>query len=54
MHVNWYVTRWLFQVYDQVIKCLFLKFKFCEQKAGASGSWYLFMLNVLEVFDSNI
>jgi hypothetical protein len=28
--------------------------KSMRQKVGANGSWYLFMLNVLEVFDSGI
>jgi hypothetical protein len=28
--------------------------KFVRQKTKASGSWYLFMLNVLEVFDFGI
>jgi len=28
--------------------------KSVRHKAGANNSWYLFMLNVLEVFDSSI
>jgi hypothetical protein len=28
--------------------------KFVKQKAKASGSWYIFMLNVMEVFDYSI
>jgi hypothetical protein len=28
--------------------------KSMRQKVGVSGNWYLFMLNVLEVFDSSI
>ncbi len=35
--VKWCIGMWLFQVYDQVVKCLFLNFEVCEIKNR--GKW---------------
>jgi hypothetical protein len=35
--VKWYIGMWLFQVYDQVVKCIYFNFEVCEIESR--GKW---------------
>ncbi len=48
MHIKLHIVKWLAKVYDQMFKCLPVRFKW---KTSANGSWYWLILKVLKVFD---